>query len=115
VYRYVVWDAYSAGRSPTFAAKELELVRKYGGRVVHTERASYHGVADQQVVVVYEITTPPSVSAVRPPGAPVPVAVPNRVIIYAAYSLALIGVLAVVLWAAVGGRRRRPDEGGEPT
>lgn len=54
-YQYVVWDAYSAKRSPTFAAKELTLIRKYGGRVVHTELAAFDGKATQPVVVIYEV------------------------------------------------------------
>jgi hypothetical protein len=54
-YQYVVWDAYSAKRSPTFAAKELTLIRKYGGRVVHTELAAFDGKARQLVVVIYEV------------------------------------------------------------
>jgi Dolichyl-phosphate-mannose-protein mannosyltransferase len=54
-YQYVVWDAYSAKRSPTFAAKELNLIGKYGGRVVHTELATLGGQAMQPVVVIYEV------------------------------------------------------------
>jgi hypothetical protein len=54
-YQYVVWDAYSAMRSPTFANKELALVGKYGGRVVHTELARFAGEAQQRVVVIYEV------------------------------------------------------------
>lgn len=54
-YQYVVWDAYSAKRSPTFAAKELTLIRKYGGRAVHTELAAFDGKAIQPVVVIYEV------------------------------------------------------------
>lgn len=54
-FQYVVWDAYSAARSPTFAARELALVRKFDGRVVHTELARFQGKADQPVVVIYEV------------------------------------------------------------
>jgi hypothetical protein len=54
-YQYVVWDAYSAKRSPTFAAKELTLIRKYNGRVVHTELATFDGQAQQPVIVIYEV------------------------------------------------------------
>ncbi len=54
-YQYVVWDAYSAKRSPTFATKELGLIRKYSGRVVHTELATFDGKAMQPVVVIYEV------------------------------------------------------------
>lgn len=54
-YQYVVWDAYSAKRSPAFAAKELALIRKFGGRPVHTELAAFDGKARQLVVVIYEV------------------------------------------------------------
>lgn len=54
-YQYVVWDAYSASRSPTFAAKELALVRKYHGRVVHTEMVSLDGATERPAVVIYEV------------------------------------------------------------
>jgi hypothetical protein len=33
-YRYIVWDAISAGRTPKFAGRLLDLVRRYEGRVV---------------------------------------------------------------------------------
>lgn len=54
-YQYVIWDAYSAKRSPTFAARELALIRKYHGRAVHTETATFDGKAKQPVVVIYEV------------------------------------------------------------
>ena len=55
-YQYVVWDAYSAQRSPTFAAKALELARRFHGRMVHVERAAFGGKSDQPVVVIYQVT-----------------------------------------------------------
>ena len=55
IYRYVIWDAYSAKRSPSFAARELALVHKYNGRVVHTELATFDGLPQQPVVVIYEV------------------------------------------------------------
>jgi Dolichyl-phosphate-mannose-protein mannosyltransferase len=54
-YQYVVWDAYSARRSRSFAAKELALIRKYNGRVVHTELANFDGKSKQPVVVIYSV------------------------------------------------------------
>jgi Dolichyl-phosphate-mannose-protein mannosyltransferase len=54
-YQYVVWDAYSAKRSPSFAARELALIHKYHGRVVNTETATFDGKAKQPVVVIYEV------------------------------------------------------------
>ncbi len=53
-YRFLVWDAYSAQRSPHFAAKQLALIRRYHGVVVHTETARFDG-ATQPVIVVYEV------------------------------------------------------------
>jgi hypothetical protein len=54
-YQYVVWDAYSARRSRSFATKELALIRKYNGRVVHTELANFDGKSNQPVVVIYSV------------------------------------------------------------
>ena len=34
---YIVWDSYSASRSPFFSDKLLNYVKKYNGTVVHTE------------------------------------------------------------------------------
>ncbi len=48
--QYVVWDANSAGRTPTFSAKLLDLARRYHGRVVHREL-----VGRQPAVTVYEV------------------------------------------------------------
>ncbi|MBY8870448.1 glycosyltransferase family 39 protein [Micromonospora sp. PLK6-60] len=56
---YVVWDAFSARRSTFFAERLMTLVRRYHGRVVHTE---YVRVADGSgdrvpipVVIIYEV------------------------------------------------------------
>lgn len=48
---YLVWDAYSAHRSPTFSDRLRRLAAKYHGLVVHRE---YAGTA-RPVVVVYEV------------------------------------------------------------
>lgn len=53
-YRYLVWDAYSAARSPSFSSRLLGMVRKYGGRVVHSESAVFDGTM-REVVVIYEV------------------------------------------------------------
>ncbi len=56
--QYLVWDSYSANRSPLFAAKLLRFAEKYHGRVVHTEsvKVSSGGVQGQRrVVVIYEV------------------------------------------------------------
>ena len=37
-YQYIVWDAYSAQRSPIFAARAMGLMRRFHGRPVHVEQ-----------------------------------------------------------------------------
>jgi 4-amino-4-deoxy-L-arabinose transferase-like glycosyltransferase len=54
-YQYLVWDAFSADRSPTFGARALELVRHFDGRVVHVELASHGGKPAQPVIVIYQV------------------------------------------------------------
>jgi 4-amino-4-deoxy-L-arabinose transferase-like glycosyltransferase len=58
--QYVVWDAYSAGRSPFFAQHELDLVRRYHGHVVHTQSVptlSADGVVTSvPVIIIYEVS-----------------------------------------------------------
>lgn len=51
-FQYVVWDVFSATRSPYFANRTLKLVRRYHGRVVHTETAP--GI-NGPVIIVYEV------------------------------------------------------------
>jgi hypothetical protein len=57
--QYLVWDSFSADRSPFFADKLLGYVKKYNGRAVHTESIS---VKDAQgntvlkpVIIVFEV------------------------------------------------------------
>ncbi|MDI5937583.1 MULTISPECIES: glycosyltransferase family 39 protein [unclassified Micromonospora] len=56
---YVVWDSFSARRSPFFADRLMTLVRRYHGRVVHTEYVGTTGASGRvtpvPVVVVYEV------------------------------------------------------------
>ena len=54
-YQYIVWDAYSAKRSPNFAVRALGLEKRFSGRVVHTERGAFEGAANRKLVVVYEV------------------------------------------------------------
>jgi 4-amino-4-deoxy-L-arabinose transferase-like glycosyltransferase/putative flippase GtrA len=51
---YLVWDSFSADRSPFFAEKLMVFAKRYHGRVVHTESVEVDGVA-QPVIVIYEV------------------------------------------------------------
>jgi 4-amino-4-deoxy-L-arabinose transferase-like glycosyltransferase len=48
--QYIVWDAYSADRSKFFSERLLGYVRRYNGRIVHTET-----VNGKDVFIVYEV------------------------------------------------------------
>ncbi|GGL89790.1 ArnT family glycosyltransferase [Micromonospora yangpuensis] len=56
---YVVWDSFSAGRSEFFAQRLMILVRRYHGRVVHTEYVDQPDSSGRPVpvpvIVVYEV------------------------------------------------------------
>ena len=57
--QYLVWDAYSSGRSEFFSEKLLEYVHKYGGRVVHIETIPIETeggeVVAEPVIIVYRV------------------------------------------------------------
>ncbi|MGZ4616336.1 MAG: ArnT family glycosyltransferase, partial [Actinomycetes bacterium] len=53
-FQYVVWDIYSAKRSPTFAKKLLALSKKHNGRIAHRAFAGT-GPQRRAVIVVYEV------------------------------------------------------------
>jgi hypothetical protein len=57
--QYLVWDAFSAGRSTFFSDKLLAYARKYHGRVVHSETVDMRlpggSVATRPIIVVYEV------------------------------------------------------------
>lgn len=57
--QYVVWDSYSAARSPFFADKLMSYVRRYNGRAVHTEtvptRSADGDLVEAPVIVIYEV------------------------------------------------------------
>ena len=55
-YQYIVWDAYSGRRTAVFTARALELVARFHGREVHTERGTFSGKPDQPLVVIYQVT-----------------------------------------------------------
>jgi hypothetical protein len=56
--QYIVWDAYSAGRSRLFSQRLLSYVRRYNGRTVHVESVTVNtlsGPAHRPVIVIYEV------------------------------------------------------------
>ncbi len=57
--QYMVWDSFSAARSPFFAAKLMSYVNKYNGRAVHTETITVKDKDGNSVVkpviIIYEV------------------------------------------------------------
>ncbi len=51
-YQYIVWDTYSASRSSHFSRRAKNLVRRFHGIPVHTERTG----SGKLLVVVYAVT-----------------------------------------------------------
>ncbi|MDH4148638.1 MAG: hypothetical protein OEY23_26085, partial [Acidimicrobiia bacterium] len=54
VVQYMVWDSFTAARTPFFTDKLLQLTERYNGRIVHTESLTIGGVA-KPVIVIYEV------------------------------------------------------------
>lgn len=52
--QYLVWDSYSAGRSPRFAAQLLAYVTRFHGHAIHTESVT-SGNGVKPVIVVYAV------------------------------------------------------------
>lgn len=56
---YLVWDSFSAARSPFFSDKLLGYVNKYNGRAVHTENISVvdsnGNLVLKPVIIIYEV------------------------------------------------------------
>ncbi len=56
---YIVWDSYSASRSPFFSDKLLNYVKKYNGTAVHTETIPLMDAEgkqiDKPVIIIYEV------------------------------------------------------------
>ncbi len=48
--QYIVWDRYSATRSPHFAERLMNYVKRFKGKIIHTEQLD-----GQDVVIVYEV------------------------------------------------------------
>ncbi len=55
VYEYIVWDVYSARRSPHFAARAKELAQRFGGHVVHVQRRAGAGRTTPSLVIIYQV------------------------------------------------------------
>lgn len=57
--QYIVWDAFSAGRSPFFASKVLAYAERYHGRKVHTEtitvRTSGGQTVEKEIIAIYVV------------------------------------------------------------
>ena len=56
--QYVVWDAYTAGRTPFFANKLLGYARRYNGRVVYSDTIPIRSGgthSTRQLIVVYAV------------------------------------------------------------
>ena len=57
--QYIVWDCYSAGRSSFFSERILELVKRFNGRVIHTETVTVtleDGThAEKPVIIIYMV------------------------------------------------------------
>jgi hypothetical protein len=56
--QYLVWDSYSAARSPFFSRHLLAFAERYHGRIVHSELVSVPtpaGPVSKPVVVIYEV------------------------------------------------------------
>lgn len=57
--QYLVWDSFSAGRSPFYSARMRRYVERYNGRAIHTESVSVRGrdgeTVTKPVIIVYEV------------------------------------------------------------
>ncbi len=56
--QYIVWDAFSAGRSPFFSQRLLQYAERFNGRPVHTQSVTTNGPdgpRKQPVIVIYEV------------------------------------------------------------
>jgi hypothetical protein len=57
--QYVIWDSFSAERTPFFSSKILEFVQKYNGRVAHIESVLLTNPDGKEVakpvIIIYEV------------------------------------------------------------
>lgn len=107
-YQYIVWDAYSAARSPNFGTRAEQLIQRFGGRAVDVQRGTFRGRPDQVLVVVYRVTRGSAAAAGSgvAPARPA-VARADRVTLYGGYAAALAVATAAGIFAVIGTRRIR--------
>ena len=109
-FRYLVWDAYSAARTPHFSGRLMELVRRYDGRLVHAQALSSNAGGSQietPIIQIYEVRAPVTATQAEsapPPAAGAPV---RREFIFASYGLAVVIAAGTVVIAIGGGLRGR--------
>jgi hypothetical protein len=57
--QYIIWDSYSAARSSFFSNSLLDYIKKYNGRVVHSEQvdvaAGDHVTDVKYTIIIYEV------------------------------------------------------------
>jgi predicted membrane-bound mannosyltransferase len=56
--QYIVWDSFSAERSPFFSENLMKYTKRYHGEVVHTESVLVDtpaGKVDKSVIVIYQV------------------------------------------------------------
>jgi hypothetical protein len=57
--QYIVWDAFSAARSPFFARRMVRFVERYHGYVAHTETVTVRSPdgrpVEKPVIVIFEV------------------------------------------------------------
>jgi 4-amino-4-deoxy-L-arabinose transferase-like glycosyltransferase len=56
--QYLVWDSFTAARTPFFTERLLRYVRRYHGRVVHTETVPVRradGVTREPIILIYQV------------------------------------------------------------
>jgi putative flippase GtrA len=53
--QYLVWDSYTAGRSPFYAASLLRYVHRFHGTAVHVTRVDANDPSSRPVIIVYEL------------------------------------------------------------
>jgi hypothetical protein len=56
--QYIVWDSFSAERSPFFSENLMKYTRRYNGHVVHSESVlvdTEAGKVEKPVIVIYQV------------------------------------------------------------